>query len=710
MVKKVANEPYVNREVSWLSFNDRVLQEANDVKVPLLERVKFLGIFSSNLDEFFRVRVASLKRYADFGVVNRKIIGGQPKKILARIQEIVLEQRHKFDEIYKKVLEELAKEDIHIVDEKKLNREQGRFVRSYFQQKVRPTLVPIMLDSAPVFPMLKDNMFYLAIKLSVTESPSKRKYAIIEVPTDVVSRFLVLPSKNDSKYVILLDDIIRYCLDEIFAFFEFDSAEAYTIKLTRDAEIDMEEDGGSGSFLNKITRGLKQRKKGRLVRLIYDENIAPDLQKYLMKKLELTMGDNIIPGSRYHNFKDFMDFPKLGRPELKYEEKLPMPHKDISPMLNLFSNIARKDILLQFPYHPFDYMIDLLREAAIDPDVLSIKITLYRVAENSNIVNALINAIKNGKNVTAVIELQARFDEEANIFWANRMREEGAKIIFGVPGMKVHSKLCHISRREKNKTVQYAYIATGNFNEGTAKLYSDHALLTADQRITSEVQKVFSFLDNNDKAGIYSHLLVSPFFMRNRLLGLVDSEIKNAKAGKEAWILIKLNSLVDEEMIHKLYEANKAGVQIRMVIRGQCSLKTGVVGISNNIEVVSIVDRYLEHSRIFIFNSNGEEKTFISSGDWMTRNLDHRVEVACPIYDEDVKRELKEFLHLQLSDNVKARIIDTEQTNIYKGEGNTSPVHAQEDMYNILLKHKMEKRDEPVKKNLLRGKRLAKRM
>ena len=674
---------FINREVSWLSFNERVLQEADDTTVPLVERIKFLGIFSSNLDEFFRVRVASLHRMGKLNLKQKKVFGGSPVKILQRIQEIVIDQRHQSDRIYANILTELAAENIHIINEKELSKEQGEFVRNYFQRHVRSKLVPIMLDYAPEFPMLRDKTIYLAIILSNKGIPSTEKYALIELPAQT-PRFIVLP-EDDGKFIILLDDVIRYCLEEVFYIFGADTFEAYTVKLTRDAELEMDDDI-SQTILQKLSKSLKQRKKGRPVRFIYDEEMPQELLKYLVRKLHFHKNDNLIPGARYHNFKDFIKFPTLDNKELFYQTKAPIPHKYIgSSKGDFFGLIAKRDLLLHYPYHSFNYVIDLLREAAIDPDVVSIRITLYRVAENSNIINSLINAIRNGKQVVAVVELQARFDEEANIYWANQLREEGAKVIFGTPGLKVHTKLCLITRKEKRKTVRYAYIATGNFNENTSRLYSDHALITANQEIANEVSNVFNFLDNNIKNTGFRHLLVSPFLMRTEFLRLMDNEIKNAKNGLPAYMFLKMNSLVDLSMIEKLYEASRAGVSIRLIVRGICSLKPGVEDMSENIEVISIVDKYLEHSRIFLFANGGDEKIFISSGDWMTRNLDYRVELACPIYDPEIQEELREFLHLQWQDNTKARIIDKDLTNAYKKvDSKDKKYRAQEDIYTWL--------------------------
>jgi polyphosphate kinase len=484
----------------------------------------------------------------------------------------------------------------------------------------------------------------------------------------------------EKKYVILLDDVIRYCLDDVFAIFDYDEIESYMIKLTRDAEIDIDSDI-SKSWMEKIEKGVKQRKRGDPVRVAYDENFDEDLLQFILKKINLQKEEFLVPGGRYHNFKDFINFPKLGRRELRYPASPPVDHSDFKGQKSLFRVIRKKDVLIFYPYHSFHHITDLIREASIDPKVQSIKITLYRAAKDSSLVNALINAIKNGKHVTAVLELQARFDEEANIFYANKLQEEGAKVIFGVPGLKVHSKLFLISRYEDGKVVNYAHIGTGNFNELTARIYCDHSLLTANKQIAHEVERLFSFYQDNYKTGHYKHLIVSPFNTRKKFINLINHEIENAEKGKQAWMLLKMNSLVDNEMIAKLYEASQAGVKIKLIVRGICSLVTGVKGMSDNIEAISIVDRFLEHSRIFIFCNDGNEKYYIASGDWMYRNLDNRSEVAVPIYDKELQQELKTLITIQLRDNTKARVLNKTQNNKYVLQTNGHSVRAQEDTY-----------------------------
>ena len=545
-----------------------------------------------------------------------------------------------------------------------------------------------MVDAAPKFPYLKDNAIYLVIKLLRYDKNKKSKYALIEVPTNVLSRFLVLPKTEEKKqHIILLEDVIRFCLDDIFSIFEYDSIEAYAIKMTRDAELDIDQDV-SKSIVEKISRSLKKRKRGTPVRLTYDDDIPKETLSYLTKRIKVLKEENLIAGGRYHNFRDFIDFPNVGTAELRNRIPHPLNHRELDVHKSAFRIIKEKDVLLTYPYQSYHHIIDMLREASIDPKVQSIKITLYRVAKNSNIVNTLVNAVKNGKSVTAVVELQARFDEEANIFWANKLQEEGVKVIFGVPNLKVHSKLFLISRREGGKSTLYAHIGTGNFNEETARVYSDMSLLTADKRITEEIARVFNFYEDNLKAGNYKHLAVAPFNMRKKFSKLINNEIENAAAGKEAYIILKMNNLVDEEMIAKLYEANSAGVRVKMIIRGTCSLVTELAGYSDNIEAISIVDKFLEHARVFVFCNEGSEKYFISSADWMARNLDHRSEVAVPVYDENIRKELRTMIDLQLNDNTKARIINTRQDNRYRQTDSKTKNRSQDEIYKFLRTQK----------------------
>jgi polyphosphate kinase len=673
---------YIPKEISWLSFNQRVLQEAEDPMVPLLERIKFLGIYSNNLDEFFRVRVATLKRISNLGKKARDLIGEDPRKVLQEIQEIVLDQNEQFENTYNKILEELGKEGVFILNEKQLNEKQQAFVHEYFSTEVRPKIFPIMLGQSEQFPDLRDDEIYLAISLAKHNQPRPR-YALIQVPVKTLNRFVMLPSDDQNTYIILLDDIIRFGLKDIFYIFEFDQINAYTIKLTKDAELDIDDDV-SESYIKKISRSLKQREVARPVRFVHDEEIPRGLLNFIKKKLHFTDDDAVIPGGRYHNFKDFMAFPNLNKPHLNYESVAPIKHKSLQVKKGIFSLIREKDQLLHYPYHSFGYFIDLLREASIDPKVTSIKITLYRLARNSSVINALLNAMKNGKSVTAVVELQARFDEEANIYWSNILREEGARVIYGADDLKVHSKLCLITRKEKNKTSYYACIGTGNLNEVTTRVFSDHMLVTYDKKITYEVAKVFNFFDKNYKVGTFRHLLVSPFSMRKRITRMIDNEIAATRAGKAAAILIKINNLDDRKIIDKLYEANEAGVNIRLLVRGMFSMKPFYSKEHKNIQAYSIVDKYLEHSRIFVFHNGGDELFFISSADLMHRNLDRRIEVSCPIYDKEIQKELKTFLEIQWNDNIKSRILNNKQNNKFRTAGNEKKVRSQVEIYKYL--------------------------
>lgn len=674
------NKDYIPKEISWLSFNERVLQEADNKNVPLLERLKFLGIYSNNLDEYFRVRVATLKRLTDYRNA-KEILGYDPRKTLKKIQKIVLSQNQVFEKIYSDIIKELAKNKIHIINETQLDKSQSEFVADFFHNEVRTRLMPFMIEPDSNLPNLTDDAIYLAILLRKKKS-NKRKYALLEIPTDVLPRFIVLPDRDNEKYLIFLDDVIRFGLKDVFVVFDFDEISAYTIKLTKDAEIEIADDY-IASYIDKLSRSLQQRKKGTPVRFIYDREIPADLLKTITKKLKLGPDDVIIPGNRYHNFKDFMNFPNLGRKKLYYEPLFPGQHKDIIPGKSIFSAIQKKDIMLFFPYHPFDHFIDLLREASIDPYVTSIQITLYRLARNSSVINALLNAVRNGKSVTTVVELQARFDEEANIFWGNKLMNEGVKVIYGVPGLKVHAKLCLITRVKNNITGRYAAIGTGNFNEDTARIYTDHLLLTCEKKITNEVQKVFNFFHANYIKENYYHLILSPFNLRNRINLLIENEIKNAKSGKKAYIWLKLNNITDREIIDKLYEASQAGVEIRMIIRGMFSLVTGIKGLSENIQAIGIVDRFLEHTRFMIFCNGGDEEIYISSADLMTRNLDHRIEVTCPIFDENIKKHLKKVFEIQWNDNTKSRILDSSLSNKFENKGEKK-INSQMEIYNLL--------------------------
>jgi len=692
----MSNGRYINREISWLSFNERVLQEAADPETPLIERLRFLGIFSSNLDEFFRVRVATIKRMAAAGKKVSALVGEYPVEILNDIQHIVLEQQDRIDIIFEDILRELRNRGIFLVSETQLTKAESEFAREFFHNEVRARLFPLMIDYLDSLPVLDDHSIYLAVRLLKKETSAKPRHALIEVPSGVLSRFVVLPRREGEVRIILLDDIIRAGLEDIFSTFDFKIFDAYTIKLTRDAELDIEDDI-TISFMENISKSLKKREHGVPVRFVYDARIPEPFLKSLMRRLKLTNTDTQVPGGRYHNLKDFIGFPAVGHPELRYAPLPVLQHPDLGPNVSVMSVMRNRDLLLNYPYHTFTHFIDLLREASIDPKVVSIKISLYRLARNSNVVNALINAARNGKLVTVVMELQARFDEKANIYWADRLIEEGVKLLYGVPDLKVHAKLLLITRREQGGLVNYVNVSTGNYNEATAKVYSDHSFFTTDPRITGDVEKIFRFFERNYRTASYDHLLVAPFFMRDRFCELIDREKRNARKGRPAWIRLKLNNLQDNRMIDKLYGAGQAGVKIEMIVRGVCSLVPGVPGLSENISAISIVDRYLEHSRIFAFCNNDKPLYFLSSADLMDRNLDRRVEIICPIYDPNIQAELAAFLDVQFRDSVKARVLDGTRENRYRRISGQAPVRSQ------LALHEMYKAKSDHGKNRKEG-------
>jgi len=674
--------PFLNREISWLYFNDRVLQEAADKSVPLLERLRFLAIFSSNLDEFYRVRIAILNRLARTNNKFNDVLGYNPKKLLNQIRSIVVTQEKKFNSLFEThLVKQLAENKIFILNEHQLNVSRGEFVRNYFNEQVLSTLVPIILTDEISFPELKDRYEYFFIKLTKKTRKSHVKYALIELPKNL-KRFLVLPQTNQLQFVILVDDIIRYCLKDIFYTLDYDTIEAYTVQLTRDAELDLSHDV-SDKFIDVLTKSLQKRRYGKPMRLLYDREMPLEMRNFLVSKLHLN-NESIIPGNRYHNFKDFINFPNAGNPALEYEKQLPLKISELDLGTSILNQIAEKDYLVNLPYQSFDYIIHFLREAAIDPKVKEIKITLYRLAENSSIINALINAAKNGKKVHCFLELKARFDEEANIYWTDKLRDGGVHVDFGIWDFKVHSKICLVTRLEKRKKVHYANLSTGNFNEKTAKLYCDHSLFTANQLITNEVQRVFTGLLKKTFYKDYKHLIVSPLESRKKLFQLIDSEITHAKKEKKAYIILKMNSLTDHKIIEKLYEASQAGVKIELIIRGMCSLLPGIKGYSENISIISIIDRYLEHARVWIFGNKGDEKIYLSSADLMTRNLDHRLEVGFPILDPLIQLQIRDIIDLQLRDNTKSRIIQSNGLSPRKKPKKNNTFRAQTDTYTYL--------------------------
>ncbi|OSZ77780.1 polyphosphate kinase 1 [Chitinophagaceae bacterium IBVUCB2] len=678
----------IARDISWLSFNARVLQEAADNSVPLRERIRFLGIFSNNMDEFFRVRVATLRRMIQFGSKANMHLENDPQQIIDEIQMTVLNHQGEFNRIWEEVSQQLNEQKIFLRTEKELNPEQQNFVRNHFEEEVSSDVIPLMIENIPIFPMLRDKSIYLAVVMWKKDNALKKKYALIEVPSRSLGRFTLLPSpKPDESHIILLEDIIRFNLPDIFSYFGYDQYQSHVFKVTRDAELDIDQDV-STNIIQKIEKGIKNRRKGKPVRFVYDREMDPGLLEYLVRRLNLSKRDNLIPGGRIHNFRHFMDFPEQVFNE-KRNRKKPFDHPLLT-VRRVTDVILEKDVMLHFPYHSFLPLIDLIREAAFDPDVTTIKITCYRLAQNSKIINALINAVRNGKEVVVMLELRARFEEEANIEWKNRLEEEGAKVLIEIPNMKVHSKICVIKKRTNdNNFLLYGFVSTGNLNEKTSKVYADHCLLTANQKIMSDVNRIFSFLEQ-PKTGMHflrdcKVIIPSPMFVKREMLKLIDEEIKQARKKKPAAITLKMNSLSDEEMIQKLYEAARAGVEIKLIIRGVFCMFTENKKYEKPIKAISIVDEYLEHARVWVFHNRGKEKVYLSSADWMRRNLEHRVEATCPVWHEELKQELKDILDIQLQDNVKARWLDNELSNEYV-RTTKKKIRSQVETYNYLFK------------------------
>jgi len=673
---------YIEKELSWLSFNQRVLQEAADKSVPIIERVRFLGIFSNNLDEFFRVRVADVKRR----VLIDKVIGDETpvKRLLVNIQTKVLSLQEEFDGIYLDVIIGLARHQIFLINEHQVPEKQDVWLRTYFRNKLLRHIAPIVVNNETnLAAVLKDDLSYLVCEMSDGVSIN---YAILAIPTDNAPRFIQFPHVKGKrqKNIIVLDNIIRYCLDDILSpFFSYKHCRAYSMKMTRDAAFGLTDDIDQ-SLVERMSLGLKQRLKSEPVRFVYEREMPTEMIKMLKSNMGISTHDSVVPGGRYHNFRDFISFPNIGRKYLENSKLPALNCKDFSTYSNAFKAIKAKDILLYYPYHKFDYFTEFLRQAAFDPQVEEIKISVYRVASKSRIVRSLVNAVENGKKVTAIIELNARFDEHANIEWSKVLTEAGVKVEFGIPSLKCHSKLCLITRNEKNKRVHYAHIGTGNFHEKTAEIYTDYSLFTCNKPIAQEVSNVFDFIQHSYKRFEFKHLVVSPIGTRQWINDSIDNEIKAAKKGKKAEVLLKFNNIDDKLVIDKLYEASCAGVKVRMIIRGMCSLVAGIEGLSENIEIISIVDRYLEHARVAIFHNGGDKMVYISSADWMTRNIERRIEVGCPIYDVDIKKRIIDIFELQWSDRKKSRVLDKKQLNAYKPRGNRRRVHSQITIHDYL--------------------------
>jgi len=674
--------PFLNRELSWLYFNERVLQEAADETVPLIERIKFLSIFSSNLEEFYRVRVATMTRLSNLNDKAKELLGFNPKKVLNEIKNIVVRQERKFEQLFQATLiNELAQNRIFILNDTQLNVARGEFVREHFRDKILSNVVPIMVDITKPFPELKDRYLYFFVRLRKKTGKKDEKFALIELPPDL-PRFLVLPETNGLKFIILAEDIIKYCLDDIFYVFKYDELDAYSIQLTRDAELDIDKKV-SEKFIDELKASLDKRKKGKPMRLLYDTEMPFDMLNVLVAKMKIE-AESLIPGNRYHRFGDFIKFPNVGDKSLEYAPTIPLKVHGLHRTQSIFDKLTERDYLINLPYQSYDYIILFLREAAIDPKVTAINITLYRLAENSRVINALINAAKNGKKVNCLVELKARFDERANIFWTNRLEEEGVHVNYGLTDYKVHSKICLVTRIEKGRPVYYANLATGNFNEKTAKLYCDHSIFTAKKEITHDLIKLFAALNKKTVATGFKHLIVSPMESRTKFYKFIDREIRIAKSGKPAYLIFKVNSLADEGIVEKLYEASNAGVKIKLIVRGICCLIPGVKDFSENITVISIIDKFLEHARVFIFGNNGNEEMYLSSADLMSRNFEHRVEVGFPVLDDEVKQEIRDIIDFQLQDNVKARDITRMNNNKYHKNRISTKVRAQVQTYNYL--------------------------
>lgn len=684
---------YKNRDLSWLSFNYRVLQEAKDPRVPLYERIKFLAIYSSNLDEFFRVRVAGLRSLINISKSAQKELDFDPSNLLKKISKEINRQQKEYGQVFREnLIPELSKNNVCLIDEDKTTDKQKEFISKYFNERIIPQIQPILLVKNKIVPFLRNRRLYLAVILKpkskgngkTTTKTTRNRYAIVEIPSNHLPRFIELPSEDENNYIIFLDDIIRYHLKSIFL--GYDIIGAYSIKLTRDAELYID-DEFSGNLLEKIEKSLLKRNTGAPSRFLYDERI-PKIFLRLLKETFFIENDDLVPGAKYHNFSDFFSFPSPAGNNLFNEPLPPLRHSQLDKYRYLFDAINKHDFLVHFPYQTYDYVLQFLDQAADDPYVTSIYVTQYRVAKGSEVISALVKAARRGKKVMVFVELKARFDEESNIHWAEEMKSQGINVLYSFPGLKVHSKLALVKRTVDKRDKYYCYMATGNFNEKTAQLYSDTGLFTSDSRLTKEVKMVFNHLRDTKIKPKFKHLLVAQFNMRKYFVKLIDNEIEYAKKGKKAQITLKMNSLEDKKMISKLYEASNAGVKIDLIIRGICCLVPGVLGLSKNIKVISIVDRYLEHSRIFIFRNDGNTKIYAGSADWMRRNLSKRIEVVFPIYDRNLKKEIMDIIQLQLNDNVKARIIDRYDKNNYKKNRIIRLNHSQVDTHKYLQSSK----------------------
>ncbi|WP_367389317.1 polyphosphate kinase 1 [Lewinella sp. LCG006] len=675
-----SNIPFIARDISWLSFNYRVLQEAKDPSVPLFERIKFLAIYSSNLDEFFRVRMANHRNLIRIGRKAKRQLHISPKQTVRTIQKIVDEQQEEFASIFAtQIIPELRKHKIIIKRRLDLDEEQQLFVEDFFRDHMLPFVQPVLLVKDKIRPFLNNAQLYLSILLQPKNEPdSPSEYALVKIPSDHLPRFIMLPSPAGEYHMIILDDIVRHSVSWMFPGYEI--LDTFSLKLTRDAELYID-DEFSGDLLSKIKTSLAKRHVGPASRFVYDGEMPVEFLEFLKEVFNLERFDTLKEG-RYHNNFDFFQFPDFGLSHLKNPELPPLAYLPLEKTKDFFGAVSKRDHLIHVPYQSYDATVRFFEEAASDPDVTHIKIVQYRVAKKSRIMQALLKAIGAGKQVSVFIEVKARFDEEANLRWGEKLEKAGVTVHYSFPGVKVHSKLALVRRLEGKDAKLYAYLATGNFHEDTAKVYADFGLFTADERIVNEVARVFSYLETVKMPETpFEHLLVGQFNLRENLEKKIDFEIQQAKAGKEAWMILKMNSLQDPRMIKKLYQASQAGVKIKMIIRGICCLVPGKKGWSENIHAISIVDRYLEHARVFVFHHGGEDQMYLSSADWMTRNLSYRVETAFPIYDENIKVEIMESLQLQLNDNVKARVLDESLSNTYYQSGNDLAIRSQVETY-----------------------------
>lgn len=677
---------YYPKELSWLSFNQRVLQEAADVNNPIIERIRFLGIYSNNMDEFYRVRVADVKRKIYIHLNEGELVEAEQTKLLMeKIQEKVLGMTKNFDRIHSNVVKGLARYNIFLLGEEDLNDYHTHWLSNYFKNKILRHIAPVLLNKkVKLVSRLNDFATYLYV--GIHKDDKVIAYASIEVPSQNMSRFVVIPPEKSrkKKYIILLDDIIRLNLESVFkGFIEFDSLEAFSFKMTRDSEYSLNDEIDE-SYVDKMSESMKQRLIAEPVRVVHDSRMPSEMLKDLKKRLKISSYDSLISSGPYRNFKDFIGFPNVGRAYLENQELPALTSRDFSEYDTVFDAITAKDILLHYPYHRFLHVTEFIRQAAFDPSVKHIRLNIYRVASQSRVISSLIDAVDNGKKVTVVVELRARFDEEANIQWSKKMTDAGVQVVFGMHALKIHSKLCVVTREEKGQLINYAHFGTGNFNEKTAKIYTDFSLFTRNQELANEAEAVFTFIQQPYRRQKFQHLQVSPLNARTKIQALVRQEIQNANEGLKAEITLKINNLDDKLLIDDLYKASQAGVIIKAIIRGMCSLVPGVKGLSENISVISVVDRFLEHPRVMVFENAGDTKMFISSADWMTRNMDFRIEVGCPIYDEDLKHRIMDILHIQFHDTLKARVIDKQQTNHYVTRGNRKNLRSQTEIYRYL--------------------------